>query len=207
MPETIIFDIDGTLLDSLESNLALFQALLKATGYRPPTMEEYVVLNHKPLKEVVQTLTGVSNSSEIERIYNKAHDPGIEVKSPHLQKGAAEAVKALSVDYPLAIATSRIREYMFKPPLDSLKPHFKVAVCYEDTEAHKPDPAPLLLAAQKLGIDPRRCVYVGDSDTDMQTARAAGMRFVLFGSEKATPGIDGSFTHFSALPGVIASMD
>ncbi len=45
----------------------------------------------------------------------------------------------------------------------------------EDTERHKPDPAPLLHGAAGLGVDPATCVYVGDAVVDVEAARAAGM--------------------------------
>ncbi|WP_230209345.1 HAD family hydrolase [Nostocoides sp. HKS02] len=45
----------------------------------------------------------------------------------------------------------------------------------EHTDRHKPDPAPLLYAAQQLGVAPRDCVYIGDAVVDVQAARAAGM--------------------------------
>lgn len=48
-------------------------------------------------------------------------------------------------------------------------------VAMEDTDAHKPDPEPLLLALQRLGVRPAECVYIGDAVVDVQAARAAGM--------------------------------
>ena len=48
----------------------------------------------------------------------------------------------------------------------------------EDTEAHKPDPAPLLHGAAAFGVEPTQCLYVGDAVVDVQAARAAGMAAV-----------------------------
>ena len=45
----------------------------------------------------------------------------------------------------------------------------------DDVEIHKPDPHPLLVAAERLGSPPERCVYVGDAPPDMQAAKGAGM--------------------------------
>jgi pyrophosphatase PpaX len=55
---------------------------------------------------------------------------------------------------------------------------FDVVVGGDETERHKPDPAPLLLAAERLGVDPDDCVYVGDSPFDIRSAKAAGMHAV-----------------------------
>jgi pyrophosphatase PpaX len=56
-----------------------------------------------------------------------------------------------------------------------LERHFELLIGADDTELHKPHPAPLLLAAKRLGLSPADCAYVGDSPYDMQAARAAGM--------------------------------
>ena len=56
-----------------------------------------------------------------------------------------------------------------------LDDHLVVAAAMEDTEAHKPDPAPLLLAAQRLGFDAATTAYVGDALVDLRAANAAGM--------------------------------
>jgi pyrophosphatase PpaX len=45
----------------------------------------------------------------------------------------------------------------------------------DETEKHKPDPEPLLLAAERMGVDPATAAYVGDSPFDMRAAKAAGM--------------------------------
>jgi pyrophosphatase PpaX len=52
---------------------------------------------------------------------------------------------------------------------------FETVVGGDETERHKPDPAPLLLAAERLGADPRETAYVGDSPFDVRAAKAAGM--------------------------------
>ncbi|MES1247705.1 MAG: HAD-IA family hydrolase, partial [Actinomycetota bacterium] len=52
---------------------------------------------------------------------------------------------------------------------------FEVLVGGDETEKHKPDPDPLLLAAQRLGVDPIDCAYVGDSPFDIRAAKAAHM--------------------------------
>src|SRR5262245_30923749 len=52
---------------------------------------------------------------------------------------------------------------------------FETVVGGDETERHKPDPQPLLLAAERMGADPRQSAYVGDSPFDVRAARAAGM--------------------------------
>lgn len=181
----VIFDIDGTLLDSFETNLEFFQKLFEATGYRPPTREDMKHLFHRPLRDVIKTVTELTDENEIQRIWELARDGDFKTKSPILAPHATEAITILSKKYPLAIATNRIKTYLFEPPLDTLQPFFKVAISYEDTEKHKPEPEPLLLAAERLHIPATECVYVGDAETDMKASLAAGMKFILYGKENS----------------------
>ena len=62
--------------------------------------------------------------------------------------------------------------------LPGLEGNFEVVVTAEDTQRHKPDPAPLLHAASKLGAPPSDCAYVGDSPFDVRAAKAAGMHAI-----------------------------
>ncbi len=59
-----------------------------------------------------------------------------------------------------------------------LEPLFEVAMFHDDTSRHKPEPEPLLLAAERAGLVPGNVVYVGDSIHDVAAGRAAGMRTV-----------------------------
>jgi pyrophosphatase PpaX len=52
---------------------------------------------------------------------------------------------------------------------------FETVVGGDETKRHKPDPEPLLLAAERMGVDPEDCAYVGDSPFDIRAAKAAGM--------------------------------
>lgn len=76
----------------------------------------------------------------------------------------------------MGVATSKLRE----PALTALRlagldHHVGVLVTIEDTDRHKPDPQPLLCAAERLGAVPEEAVYVGDAVVDIQAARNAGM--------------------------------
>jgi pyrophosphatase PpaX len=76
----------------------------------------------------------------------------------------------------LGIVTAKRRatvELAFRVlPIEHL---FETVVGGDETKAHKPDPEPLLLAAERLNVDPKDCAYVGDSPFDIRAAKAAGM--------------------------------
>ncbi len=78
-----------------------------------------------------------------------------------------------------------------------------IQVFHDDTERHKPDPQPLLLAASKGGLVPERCVYVGDATHDMAAGKAAGMRTigVLWGPSSREDLIRAGATALASVPG------
>lgn len=203
MIKAIIFDVDGVLLDSFEANLGFFQNLMEMAGYQPPTKNEYVPLFHRTLHDVVQILTRIDDEKETKRVCDLIDV--VETPPSVITKGAPEVVEELSKKYFLGVATSRIRTRVYKPPLGSLESFFKATVVYEDTKNHKPHPDPLLLTASQLGIRPEECVYVGDGESDLIAARAAGMKFVLYAEEKIN-GVDANTSDFREITELIETL-
>ncbi len=208
MIKAVIFDVDGVLLDSFKANFIFFQDLFTKAGYAPPTREEFPALFHLSMRDVIQgRLQGVSEE-EIERVYTMGRDRDIAypvellVMPPH----AKETIEALSKQYRLGIVTSRIRESVYEAPaLAALQSFFQVAVSYDDTTNHKPHPEPLLLAAQKLGVNPDESVYIGDVANDVFAARAAGMKVVIY-SKDTFPEADACTALFDRLPEIVDSL-
>ena len=89
--------------------------------------------------------------------------------------------------------------------MNLLKSYFKADVAYEDTKKHKPFPEPLILAAKKLKVKPEETVYIGDSESDMKAAKAAGMKFVFY-SRKRLKGADVQVKSFNEIPDVVAKL-
>ncbi|MBS3051143.1 MAG: HAD-IA family hydrolase [Candidatus Aenigmarchaeota archaeon] len=174
----VIFDVDGVLLDSFDSNFMFCRDFLKSEGFRL-TKKEYAQLFYRSLWDVISITTGIADETEIRRLWNSAKKFDRDGKRPILAKDAVKTLKLLSEHYRLAIVTSRVKVYLYEPPMDSVKTYFRTAVAYEDTTRHKPHPEPLLLAANRLKIKPSGTVYIGDAASDMEAAKAAGMKFIL----------------------------
>lgn len=113
-----------------------------------------------------------------------------------------EVLNALNKHYVLGIVSGRTKGGMYEPAVDTLRKYFKVAIGFEDTEDHKPHPAPLLLAAERLHVLPTECVYIGDVETDMHAALSAGMQFILYSKGELT-GADYIAKDFRDIPLVI----
>ncbi len=89
-----------------------------------------------------------------------------------LPNGTLEFIEAISQKTVVGVVTKAPRQYAEKL-LSYHHIDIPVLVAYHDVDNVKPHPEALLLASQKLGIDPSRCIYVGDDGNDVQAARAA----------------------------------
>ncbi len=203
MIKAVIFDVDGTLLDSFEANFELFRNLMKQAGYQPPTKDEYIPLFHRTMRDTVKIIAKTDDEHEIRRICDLINI--VDAPPPIVATGAPEAIEELSKHYVLAVVTSRIKAYAYEPPLNTLEHFFRATVAYEDTENHKPHPEPLLLAADQLKVRPEECVYIGDVENDLMAARAAGMKFILYSKEEIT-GADACASDFGSVVKLVRSL-
>jgi pyrophosphatase PpaX len=176
--EAVLFDLDGTLIHSIEHIIACWQHTVRTSLGREMTREEILPTLGRALLECFEEIApGRSvEMREVYRAYQKAtHDSDVT-----LVPGTHQTLERLrSAGYTLGVVTSKgITVATEGLNLFNLTPYFSTLVTYEDTDRHKPHPAPLLVASERLGIEPARIVYVGDAVFDIQAGKAAGMRTV-----------------------------
>jgi len=208
MIRSVIFDIDGVLIDSFEANLKFLQDMMQHAGYPLPTREKFVDLFSLPLPDIVRTMTGSTDEKAIHKIVIAGRDRIVPYPVSLLAypERMEEVIRELGGKYLLGIATSRGRTGVYEPPkLAALQAHFKVSVAYEDTKNHKPHPEPLLLAATRLGVQPEECVYVGDAKTDVLAAQAAGMKIIVY-SQNSIEGADRMTARFRDIPKLVGEL-
>lgn len=186
MIKAVLFDVDGVLIDSFEANFSYIKRLAELFTNKDFTREEYLKAFHQPFKQLIQNLIGFEKFHSVEEIVDEAKKYEVYYDSSQvsLPNGIHETLKELKNHYQLGIVTSRRKETAnIIPQLKELFPLFTTLVFIEDVENHKPHPEPLLLAAKRLGVDPKECVYVGDAETDMHAAEAAGMYMITFADD------------------------
>ncbi len=186
MIKAVIFDVDGVIVDSKESNIVFFQKLIVKAGFPKPSREEILKNFHLPLWESIKSLIDSTDEVEIKRIWEMGHDNSL--RATHLLKFPDDlepTLEELAKRYKLAIVTSKIRvgvDHLFSVrPIGHL---FEHTITFEDYENPKPHPEPLLLALSKLNLKPDEAVYIGDSHTDIEAAKAAGMKSIHYSSKK-----------------------
>jgi pyrophosphatase PpaX len=172
---TVLFDLDGTLVDSGAMILASFRHATKT-----------VLRREIPDQELLAAVGGPGLREQMEAIDAARVEELIEVYSSHnadlhdeLQPcaGILDALETLHAEgRRLGIVTAKRRTTLALAfeVLPELSRYFDVTVCAEDTERHKPHADPILCALERLGEEPSRAVYVGDSPFDVQAAKSAG---------------------------------
>lgn len=187
MIKAVLFDVDGVLLDSFEANLKFYQDLFPKAGYKPPTRETFLNMFYMSMIDVIRVLTNSKDENEIKRIWQMGKNRVVRYPDElsSCPANLETVLNKLRKKYILGIVTSRVGGNLFKlPQLAKYEPYFKTAVYYEDTIKHKPDPEPLLLAVKRLDIKPEETIYIGDAATDVQAAKAAGMKIIIYSKNK-----------------------
>ena len=183
MIKAVLFDVDGVLINTFEANLRFYQDIMKALGKEPITREIFLKMFHLSFRDTLKTFLNIESKDELEKIIEFSRE-NISYPKELVQSipNVFEVVLKLKDKYKLGIVSSRRnRQTKYKiPQLQELLPHFDTLVFCEDVENVKPHPEPLFLAAKNLGLDPKECVYIGDAETDMHAAEAAGMHMITF---------------------------
>ena len=178
--QTVLFDLDGTLLDSFEQHWRSLVAALTDFGFEPPSVARIRQLMGLPGIETILIL-GVPPEQAHAVWLRWIEWEGRWAGLVHPFPGMVSLLERLrAAGYRLGIVTSRSRISLEDTPaaLDLL-PYVDLLVTRDDTAEGKPHPAPILHAFQRLGIPPAQGVYVGDAPFDIEAGRKAGCLTVL----------------------------
>lgn len=173
--DAILYDFDGTLVDSIPMIVESFHiAYAEVLGIKKDE-EELKKTIGLPLWTAFEEYDHETRTA-LHEVYRRANKNLLEtgIKEFPGVEAMLETVKQAGI--PQGVVTSkRKNSALFTMKQFRMESYFDVFVSREDTEEHKPHPAPLLLAAKQLNIEEMsRIVYVGDSIHDIKTAQAAG---------------------------------
>ena len=181
--ENFIFDIDGTLIDTIDMYMPAMIDTLAQHGH-PVAPDKVEQTKHDLFGITGRDALRLARISEeeipemLKDWFDLAYQRADRAK---VIEGIPEMLNTLAnrEDAKIAIATSKLadeyQEY-FVNKYDFAK-LFKVAITSADTKKHKPAPDPILAAMNKMRADPATTVYVGDTINDMKAAHAAGAKF------------------------------
>ncbi|MBU2601590.1 MAG: 5'/3'-nucleotidase SurE [Actinobacteria bacterium] len=178
LPGFVIFDLDGTVLDSVELIVESFGHAVREVLGLEPSREDLIRGVGRPLLEQMACFDR-ERAEELVRVYrefnHREHDLRVS-----LYPGVADLLLWLRArGARLGLVTSKSRdatEMAFR--VTGIGPLFEAVVCAGETEHHKPHPDPLFRVVELLGGDVDGAVYIGDSPFDVEAAQRAGMRSV-----------------------------
>lgn len=215
MTGAIVFDLDGTLVDSAPDIAAAANRVLADMDHAAlpvPLLTSFI--GHGIPNLVRRVIDTLALDPAIHPEMNKRMLAQYGARPAELTRpypGVVAALQALRRDgYRLGICTNKYRALSVQV-LDALdlSEFFEVVIGGDTLPQKKPDPAPLHAAFAALDAAP--LLYVGDSEVDAETARAAGLRFGLYsGGYRSTPVEDlphsFAFDHFDTLPGQLRGL-
>ncbi len=186
-PKMILIDVDGTLVDSVPDLSYCVDEMLRRLG-RPPRGEARVRnwVGNGVERLVRRALIGALDGEPPEAEFGRAYPIFLELyrdntsKRSRLYSGIREGLDYLrSAGYRLGCVTNKVAEFT-EPLLRDLgvREHFEIVVSGDTLPRKKPDPLPLLHAAEYFGVRAQDALMVGDSVSDVKAARAAGFQIV-----------------------------
>jgi HAD superfamily hydrolase (TIGR01509 family) len=193
MPDAVIFDLDGVLMDSEQRWNEAKEAVVRETGgrWRDEAPEVMMGMSSPEWSAYLRDDLGVPMDAEaIGRDVVRRMEDGYRRELP-LLPGADEAVRALTARWPLGLASSSNREIIdLVLELADFGAAFRVTVSSEEVERGKPAPDVYLEAARRLGVRPERCVAVEDSSNGLRAAAAARMTVIAVPNPHYPPEAD-----------------
>ena len=184
----VIFDLDGTLIDSIDIYFTIVENALKRLNL--PAVSRNQILAAAESEEfkweLVLPQDVLDRKTEIiDEAWAVINEIAPQMFADNLEliQGAERIVENLSSSgLKIGLVTSTQRQYL-ETKMQPLKNAgvdtlFEAIITSDDVEKRKPAPDPLVTCAQQLDIKPGNCVYVGDTTTDIKAGKAAGMRTI-----------------------------
>lgn len=176
-PLAVLFDLDGTLVDSIGLLVASMEYAFEQRTHRPP-VDEWIAMIGTPLDAMIRAWA----EDDDDLVTLRARYREFQIANHDAQttpyRGVVETVRALhAAGHPLAVVTSKLEVGARRSlKLIGVEECFGAVVGIDATERHKPLPEPVWHALALLGdVPPARAIFVGDSTHDMNAGNAAGV--------------------------------
>ncbi len=178
MIKAILFDIDGTLLDSDEALYRLFRDALKILGKRPKSKDEILKYSGLTAQEWLFKLAGKIDKEKLKQAHGYlVQDFTDRIKKARPMKHAEHVLKELKKrGIKTAIITNQEHEEIVQS-MHQLHEH--VSLISYAGKKHKPNPFAINQALKKFNVKKREAIYVGDSQTDVLTGKNAKVKTLI----------------------------
>jgi len=177
----VIFDLDGTLIDSYEAHVESFHRALSRFGLTVKDEEIYRRFG-KPAKQIIKEILPENQHRHINEIVRYKRLEFIETsKDMQVFDGVETLLKYLKdKGFSICLATSAdspsVTRVVNKFDLEN---YFDVIISSNDVKEAKPNPEMFIQASKRLEVEPQNCLVVGDSPFDVIAAKKAGMKIII----------------------------
>jgi beta-phosphoglucomutase family hydrolase len=186
-----IFDLDGTLVDTMPLHYRAWDQAMRSVGLRVQLDEElFYSLGGVPTRRVAELIAAhYGLTIDPQAVFHHKESLFTELqKDAKLIEPVVEIARRMALTRPVSIASGGPRDIVRRMlEVSGLAPLFNVVVTPEDVEHGKPAPDMFLLAAKRMGVPPERCLVFEDAEPGMRAAEAAGMQWVRVPSRKTPP--------------------
>lgn len=178
----VIFDCDGVLFHSEAANIGFYNAVLAGAGEPPLAQAGEAACHALASAQLFEKYFG-DRPALLAKIRDVAQATPYEPFFPLMQprERLYGVLERLAGSYKIAMATNRGKTVEGVLDHFQLRPYFDLAVGVFDVERPKPHPDMLLKCTEYFGLGVDEAVYVGDQETDRESASKAGMRFIAIG--------------------------
>ena len=179
--KAIIFDLDGTLADTIDAIRGAINATMRQYGYPEKTYEDIRRVLGNGAKNLVRgcmPVEAAADAAQHERVFLTYQDnyDANHLATDRCYDGIPEAIAALHTRGIRLAVLSNKQDRHVCGLVAQLFPNGEFEIAMGQTELpRKPDPTVPLMIAEKLGAAPEECAFVGDSEVDIRTAKNAGM--------------------------------
>lgn len=210
-PIAVLFDLDGTLIDSIGLLLESVKHAFEGFDGRSPTEEEWIAGIGTPLAQQLRAYCDSEDQlaavTTRYRTFQRAGHDRLTTAFP----GTLEVLGSLAASgHPMGIVTSKSNEMMNRAlDLTGIGPYMSSTIGCDSCAVHKPDPFPVRMALGELGYEPDEAIFIGDSPHDINAGNAAGVVSIaaLWGPFRKDQLLPASPDHFldaiSLLPALV----
>jgi len=178
--QAVIFDCDGVMFDSRQSNTNFYNHLLAHFGLPEMAPGDVEFVHMHTVVESIQHIFRNSPHTDDALEYRLHLDYTPFIKDMVMEPGLRELLDFLKPHYGLAVATNRSTTIGKVLELNNLTHYFDIVVSSLDVQNPKPHPESVFKILDFFDLEPDKCYYVGDSEVDYEVCRAAGVPMIAY---------------------------
>jgi beta-phosphoglucomutase family hydrolase len=175
--QALIFDLDGTLSDSMEVHMAAWNRIGEKYGFKFDPQIYYEMTGSPTIefaRKIIETYNLTADPEDIVKIKQNSFWDSVKLVKP--MKKVISIVKDYYMKLPMSVGTGASRKSAcLQLAALGIKNYFDFIVSADDVEKHKPEPDTFLKCARLMNVDPRFCQVFEDGDLGIRAAKKAGM--------------------------------